>query len=45
MTKKYSQVVVRITVETEKKVKRLAEKEEMTKAAWVRRLILKETTK
>lgn len=42
MKKKHSQIVVRLTCETEKKLKKLANKAELTKAAWLRTLILKE---
>jgi predicted DNA-binding protein len=45
MNKKYSQIVVRLREETERKLRKIAEKSQMTKAAWVRQLIIREIDK
>lgn len=45
MTKKYSQVVVRFTVDLEKKIKKEAEKIGLTKAAWLRKLAIETLNK
>jgi predicted DNA binding CopG/RHH family protein len=40
MTKKDAQIVVRITNDVDKKIKKEAEKVGLTKASWVRKLII-----